>query len=228
MAPLEIPTNDPRPGLAYPMSETRLHRLIVQVARWFLGLFMILQVSGLENLPTAGAAVVAANHLVAFDVFPVQLALPRMVFFMGKAELFQIGFVHSIFRQMGGFPVYRGEHDTWAFEHAQKLLAASQIVAMFPEGTRSRGKGLTLARPGAARLAIEMGCPLVAISVDGIQHLFKKFPQRTVVQVVIAAPIIASRNESPLSLTDALMFTMAKNLPQGLRGAYAQMPKGFE
>ena len=59
---------------------------------------------------------------------------------------------------MGGFPVYRGEHDTWAMEHARKVLQSGQIVAMFPEGTRSRGKGLALAKPGAARLAIEENC----------------------------------------------------------------------
>jgi 1-acyl-sn-glycerol-3-phosphate acyltransferase len=108
------------------------------------------------------------------------------------------------------------------------VLKAGQIVAMFPEGTRSRGKGLALARPGAAKLAIEMGCPLVVISVNGIQHLFKKFPHRTIVQVVIAAPIMPERDESPLSLTDALMFAMAKNLPRNLRGVYAQMPKEFD
>jgi 1-acyl-sn-glycerol-3-phosphate acyltransferase len=188
---------------------------------------MILNVRGLEHLPETGAAVVAVNHLVMFDVFSVQLALPRMVFFMGKAELFQNNFIHTIFRNMGAFPVYRGEKDAWALEHARKILAAGQIVAMFPEGTRSKGKGLALARPGAAKLAIEMRCPVVVVSVDGIQHLFGNFPHRTVVEVVIAAPITPGRDESPLSLTDKLMFTMAQNLPQELRGVYAEMPKGF-
>jgi 1-acyl-sn-glycerol-3-phosphate acyltransferase len=115
LSPLELPADDPRPALEYPLYETRLHKLMVWLARRVFRLVMNLQVSGRENLPAAGAAVVAVNHLVTFDVFPVQLALPRMVFYMGKAELFQIGIVHTIFRQMGAFPVYRGEHDTWAF-----------------------------------------------------------------------------------------------------------------
>lgn len=227
MSPLELPADDPRSGLDYPLCETRLHKLIVWLARRVFRLIMIMRVSGLENLPATGAAVVVANHLVMFDVFPVQLALPRMVFYMGKAELFQVGIIHAIFRQMGAFPIYRGERDTWALDHARKVLEADQIVAMFPEGTRSKGNGLTLARPGAAKLAIDMECPLVVVSVDGIQHLFKKFPRRTLVQVVIAPPITPKRDDSPLSLTDTLMFTMAKNLPQELRGVYAEMPKGF-
>lgn len=227
MSPLEFPTDDPRPRLNYPLHETRLHKLLVWLARRVFRPFMILNVSGLENLPISGAAVVASNHLVTFDVFPVQLALPRMVFYMGKAELFQVGVVHAIFRHLGAFPVYRGERDTWALDHARKVLAAGQIVAMFPEGTRSKGKGLALAKPGAAKLAIEMGCPLVAVSVDGIQNLFKSFPQRAVVNVVIAPVIIPTLHDSPLSLTDRLMFTMAQNLPMELRGVYTEVPRGF-
>jgi len=187
-----------------------------------------LKVEGVENLPKTGAVVVAANHLVTYDVFPLQLALPRMVYFMGKAELFQINILHYAFRHLGAFPVYRGERDTWATQHAREVLATGQMVAMFPEGTRSKGKGLALARPGAAKLAIEMGCPVVAVSVDGIQHLFREFPRRTPVNVVIAPPIFPAKEESPLSLTDKLMYTMAKNLPVELRGVYSELPKGFE
>lgn len=227
MTPLELPVNDPRPHLQYPLHETRMHKLIVWLACRLFPLFVVMKVSGIENLPASGPLVVASNHLVNFDVFPVQLALPRMLFFMGKAELFQIGIVHALFRHMGAFPVYRGEKDAWALEHARKVLMAGQIVAMFPEGTRSQGKGLALAKPGAAKLALEMGCPLLVVSVDGIQNLFKNFPRRTVVNVVIAPPIIPGPGDSPLSLTDRLMFTMAQNLPRELRGVYADVPKGF-
>jgi len=225
---LEIPADDPRPKLHYPLYETGLHRLIVWLAKGVLRPFMAMHVTGLENLPATGAVVVAANHLVTFDVFPVQLALPRMVFYMGKAELFQVGFIHAVFRNLGAFPVYRGEKDLWAMEHARIVLEAGQIVAMFPEGTRSRGKGLALAKPGAARLAIEMGCPVVVVSVDGIQNLFKTFPRRTVVNIVVAPAIHPTKHDTPLSLTDTLMYTMAQNLPEELRGVYAEIPKGFE
>ena len=190
-------------------------------------LFVNLEVSGIENLPSSGAAVVAANHLVLYDVFPLQLALPRMVYYMGKAELFQVDFIHFVFRQMGAFPIYRGEHDVWAMNHARQLLSAGKLVAMFPEGTRSGGKGLALARPGAAKLAIEMNCPLIAVSIDGIQNLFKHFTHRAVVRVVISPPIWPKKEDSPLGLTDTLMFTLAKNLPAELQGVYAQKPQGF-
>ncbi len=226
MSPLELPADDRRPALDYPLYETDLHRLIVWFAHFVLKPFMRMEVSGLENLPVTGAAVVVANHLVMLDVIPVQLALPRMVFFMGKAELFQLAPVHWLFRQMGGFPVYRGEHDTWAIKHARKILQSGQIVAMFPEGTRSRGKGLALAKPGAARLALEANCPVVVLSINGVQDLFIKFPAR--VKVIIAPPIIPAAHAHPLALTDRIMFAMAANLPEDLRGVYAEKAKGFE
>jgi 1-acyl-sn-glycerol-3-phosphate acyltransferase len=227
LSPLELPADDRRPTLDYPLYETGLHRFIIWLAHRVVWPFMQMEVSGLENLPATGAAVVVSNHLVMLDVVPLQLALPRMVFYMGKAELFQIRPIHWLFRQMGGFPVYRGEHDTWAIEHARKVLQSGQIVAMFPEGTRSYGKGLALAKPGAARLALEESCPLIVLSVNGIQDLFKNFPHRTLVKVIIAPPIFPTAHDHPLSLTDKLMFVMASNLPEELRGVYTEKPKGF-
>lgn len=225
MARLELPENDNRERLHYPLYETWLHKLAVWLVRTSLRPFMEMHVRGLENLPAKGAVVVACNHLVTFDVFPLRLALPRMIFYMGKAELFQVGVLHWLFRQLGGFPVYRGEKDAWALGHAARILQHGEIVAMFPEGTRSRGRGLALAKPGAARLAIENQCPLVVVSISGIENLMRRIPRRTRVDVVIAPPIYPDEEDTPLSLTDRMMFTMAANLPEDLRGVYADLPR---
>ena len=227
MSRLEMPTIDPRTKLNYPLTETFIHKMIVWVAHRLFNLFVDMKIYGVENLPKSGPVVIAANHLVMYDVFPLQLALPRMIYYMGKAELFQNVFVHAVFRQLGAFPVYRGERDVWAINHARLILASGQIVAMFPEGTRSNGKGLALARPGAAKLSIEMNCPVVIVSVSGIQNIFKSLPKRTFVEIKISSPILANGDDSPLSLTDKMMFTMAKNLPLELRGVYAEIPNEF-
>src|SRR5438128_10108302 len=118
-----------------------------------------LRATGLENLPSEGGFVLAANHTSNFDPWPLGFPLwpRRQLHFMAKAELFN-PVVGPILRDAGAFPVRRGEHDVEAIETAVRLCREGKIVAMFPEGTR-REKGLRkkfTARPrgGAARIAL--------------------------------------------------------------------------
>lgn len=214
--------DDRRSKITYPVKETSFHRVLVATIDLLFKGLMKLDVTGLENLPKEGAVIVAANHVTNMDVFPMQLALNRPIFFMGKAELFQNTLIHYLFRNLGAFPVYRGERDEWAFQHSLRLLRAGQVLGMFPEGTRSRGRGLKVAKTGAARLSIEVNCPLVPMSIDGSQRFFKGFPRRNKVSIYIGEPILPEKGELPISLTDRVMFSMARNLPVDLRGVYAE------
>jgi len=218
---------DARDKLHYPLQETKLRKFVLAMVRFLFRFIMEMEVEGQANLPPDGAVIIASNHVSNFDAFPLQLALPRPLFFMGKAELFKNPLIHQFFRNLGGFPVYRGERDEWAIRHAGKLLRHRQVLGMFPEGTRSQGRGLKVAKTGAARLALSVNCPILPVAVDGCQHLFKTFPHRTRVRVKIGEPVWPNPDELPLALTDRLMFTLARNLPEELRGVYAEMPKGF-
>ena len=96
---------------------------------------------GAENLPADGCVILAANHLTNFDVFPMQLCLPRPLFFMAKSELHKNPILDAFLRACGAFPVFRGKKDQWAIRHAEKVLEHGQVLAMFPEGSRSKGRG---------------------------------------------------------------------------------------
>ena len=139
---------------------------------------------------------------------------------MGKAELFQNPFQDWLLRQLGGFPVQRGERDTWALQHAEYLLNEGQVLGMFPEGTRSYGKGLGIAKTGTARLALSAQCPVVPVAIFGTQHMLKKFPQRTNIHISIGAPLFPEENESQNTLTKRIMLGIAEMLPIEARGAY--------
>jgi len=160
-------------------------------------------------------------------VFPMQLALPRPIFFMGKAELFKFSLIDILFRNFGAFPVYRGEKDAWALRHARKVLDHGQTLGMFPEGTRSKGRGLGVAKTGTARLAIEASCPIVPMALVGADRFFARFPHRARVIVIFLSPLLPKPDETPLALTDRLMFVLASALPEDMRGVYAEIPKGF-
>ncbi len=201
--------------------ETSLRRLTVAVARTVFRPLMELRVDGLENAPSQGAFILASNHLSNWDVFPMQFALPRTIFFMGKAELFQLRPVSALLRDFGAFPVYRGEKDAWALRHAIGVLDAGQVLGMFPEGHRSRGRGLLPAKTGTARLAIEAHAPIVPMVITGTERFMASFPRRRHVRVLFLQPMHAQSGETPEALTERLMQALAAALPESLRGAYA-------
>lgn len=221
-------SHDARLRKRYYFEETTFRKVLTAGLRLFFSFIEDLTVRGLENLPEKGAIILASNHLTNYDVFPMQLALPRPIFFMGKSELFEQSFLDLVFRQLGGFPVYRGAQDEWAIHHARRVLDHGQVLGIFPEGKRSQGRGLRAGKTGAARLAITSGCPILPLAIWGTQKIFNTFPRRTPVQIRLGELIYASPDDSALALTDHFMFKLADMLPPGMRGVYSSRPPGFK
>lgn len=219
--------NDPRNQKPFAFHATFFRKFLVSVLRQAFRLVMKLEIAGLENFPLEGPVVVACNHVTNLDVFPMQFSLPRPIFFMGKAELFKFPLMDVALRDLGAFPVYRGEKDAWAMRHAQVVLEHGQTLGMFPEGTRNKGRGLGIAKTGTARLAIDTRSPIVPMVITGTDRFLKRFPHRAHVTVDLLPPLMPAPGETPLSLTDRLMFSMAAALPEDMRGVYAEIPKGF-
>jgi 1-acyl-sn-glycerol-3-phosphate acyltransferase len=115
---------------------------------------------------------------------------------MGKAELFKNRALRWFLTSGGAFPVRRGERDAESFKTAVRLARDGGVVAMFPEGTR-RSKGLRkkhVARPhpGAARIALAAGVPLVPAALAGTDRL-----GRAPVRVLYGTPLDPPGNEVP-------------------------------
>lgn len=219
---------DARDRKRFVFHATPLRKLAVTVLSPLFKLIMDLRVCGLEHVPMQGAVILAANHVTNFDVFPMQLSLPRPIFFMAKAELFRFPLMDALLRDLGAFPVYRGEKDAWAMRHARRVLDHGQVLGMFPEGTRSKGRGLGVAKTGTARLAIDAHCPIVPTALTGSDRFFRTFPRRAPVTVTFLPPLLPRPGETPLALTDRLMFALASALPEEMRGVYAERPKGWK
>jgi 1-acyl-sn-glycerol-3-phosphate acyltransferase len=219
---------DPRDQETYAFELTLFRRVLVGTLRILLRFFMQRNVIGMEKLPSEGPVILASNHLTNFDVFTLQLVFMRPLFFMAKSELYKNPIVAAGLRQVGAFPVLRGQRDQWAIRHAEKVLEHNQVLAMFPEGTRSKGKGLRAGKTGVARLALKTGCPIIPIAISGTEKMFKTFPRRTPIEINIGEHISPQPNESTLGLTDRMMFAIADLLPPDLRGVYAKRPAGFE
>lgn len=135
---------------------------------WFKLLFRPI-VSGQENIPRQGAAIITANHRSFWDSAFQAIASPRPIRWMGKSELFKNPILGRLCVQLGAFPVQRGQSDGGAIRVAKGLLKQGQLVALFPEGTRVR-EGIGEPKKGAARLAIEMGVDTIPISIVGTER----------------------------------------------------------
>lgn len=179
-----------------------------------------ISVTGVENLPMTGGAIVACNHLSFFDGFALQFAMPRPIYFMGKEENFKNPFLRFFMYQIGAFPVKRGTYDRGALDQALRILKSGELLGMFPEGTRTYGKGLIEAKGGAAILAIKMDCPIIPVALAGTQHILKRGLKRSEVTVTVCSPVIPDKEMTPVALTQKYMHVMADHLPPALRGIY--------
>ena len=71
----------------------------------------------------------------------MQLVIGRPLCFMSKAELFKIPLFAWGLNRLGSFPVKRGEFDRQSILNASSVLESGLALMMFPEGTRTYGKG---------------------------------------------------------------------------------------
>ena len=163
-----------------------------------LRLYFRVRISGAEHIPKRGAAIIAANHKDFWDAFFIALATKRHVRFMTASET-MCGTPGPLLVRLGAFPVRRGESDQDAIETARVILRAGGLVGVFPEGdTIATADVLGAPHRGAARLALELGVPLVPAAITGTDQLrlgpILK-PKR--VQVAFLPPIAVAAQPSP-------------------------------
>ena len=125
-----------------------------------------LNVEGTENIPKDGPLIIASNHLSLLDPPVIGVAATRKVHFMAKQELF-VPILGDIYKALGAFPVRRGGADRAAIKHGIDILKGNKVLAIFPEGTRSKTGKLGKAEPGALMMASKAMATIVPCCVIG-------------------------------------------------------------
>ena len=128
-----------------------------------------LNVEGTENIPQEGPLVIASNHLSLLDPPVIGVAATRKVHFMAKQELF-VPILGDIYKALGAFPVRRGGADRAAIKHGIDILKDNKVLAIFPEGTRSKTGKLSKAEPGALMMASKAMATIVPCCVIGTDY----------------------------------------------------------
>ncbi|MGL5865133.1 MAG: lysophospholipid acyltransferase family protein [Dermatophilaceae bacterium] len=215
------------------------YRLVIAVVRPWLKVLTRRTWSGAEHLPTHGGWVVCTNHYSYLDVFVVghflvdQGVSPR---FLGKAEVFRMPVIGAIVRAADQIPVHRGSrHAADAYRAAVAAVRAGTCVAIYPEGTLTRDPDLWPMRgkTGAARVALETGCPVIPVANWGAADILAPYSRRLrllprrAVQVRVGEPVdlddLSDRPSTPEVLAEATARIIAAITAEleVLRGARA-------
>lgn len=154
---------------------------------WLFSLWLRWEVFGRENIPTDGPVVIACNHLSLLDPPVLGAAATRQVHFMAKSELFRPSWFGAIIRKLGAFPVRRGAMDRDAIKTGLTILKEKKVLAVFPEGTRSKTGELGRAGGGAFMMAVKMKAKIVPAYIYGTD--LKRHPGWPKVRVIFGKPM---------------------------------------
>lgn len=139
----------------------------------FFRIFVRVRVFGAENLPAEGGVIVAGNHQSMLDMFMIGYRLPRYVKWMAKEELFKNKLIAKIITAMGAYPVNRSVRDLSAARTTFEMLDKGEVIGIFPQGTRVKGKDRTRkARHGIAKFAVGANVPILPVAIWGKIRIF--------------------------------------------------------
>ena len=136
------------------------------------------KVTGIENIPATGPAILASNHLSFIDSMYLPLVIDRPVVFPAKAEYFEakglLGRLWAAYlRSTNQLQIDRdGARSAQAtLQAALDLLRAGELFGFYPEGTRSPDGRLYRGRSGIGWLALNSGAPVIPVAMLGTRKM---------------------------------------------------------
>jgi len=194
---------------------------------------LTITVTGIENLPATGGAVVAINHTSYLDFTFAGLpayrqGLGRRVRFMAKQEVFDHKLTGPIMRSLRHIPVDR-QQGTASYEAAVRNLKDGELVGVYPEATISRSFEIKEFKTGAARMAIEAGVPIVPHIVWGAQRIWTKGHPRKLLRPKVPITVLVGEPIEPtlgVAELNGLLHSRMQHLLERAQEEYGPHPAG--
>ncbi|HKB67019.1 MAG TPA: lysophospholipid acyltransferase family protein [Pyrinomonadaceae bacterium] len=152
--------------------ETALPEWSISLMRPLIGLgskvFWRLEHKGIENIPSSGGLIIAANHQSYGDPFWLAVPIKRPIRFLAWSEAFSWPVVGKAIRLLGAWPLNVQASDPAAIRRSLTWLRDDGVVVIFPEGGRGLPDGSMIRmKAGAVRMALEADVPILPVTVRG-------------------------------------------------------------
>jgi 1-acyl-sn-glycerol-3-phosphate acyltransferase len=153
--------------------------VFLPLLRVFFKSWFRVEVSGIENLPVDGAALVVANHagVLPFDGLMTSVAVHDKHPANRDLRLLAADLVFDM--PMLGQAARKAGHTMACTSDAHRLLAAGELTAVFPEGYKGLGKPFKdryklqrFGRGGFVAAALRTGAPIVPCSIVGSEEIY--------------------------------------------------------
>ncbi len=155
--------------LVMPFNRNHVHRF----ASWYGSMQVLLgakvEVKGLDKLDKNKSYVYVSNHQNNYDLFTVTNAVPENTVSIGKKSIRFIPFFGQLYWLSGNILIDRNNKSKakGTIDKAASKIKNDKIsVWLFPEGTRSYGRGLLPFKTGAFHTAIQAGVEVVPVCMS--------------------------------------------------------------
>ena len=173
------------------------------------------KVSGLDNIPLEGSAIIASNHESYFDFLCFLAISKRWVYYLTKKEHFENIIWGPFMRYTGQIEVDRESSDkTTVYDEVFQVLREGKLLGLFPEGTRSPNGRLQKAYAGMAKIALLAKVPVIPVAMIGTFEILSKFqylPRFRKCQIRIGKPISLDKYYGQ-EVTDELLQEITDNI----------------
>lgn len=135
--------------------------------------FMKVDVRGRERMDPNESYVIVANHQSLVDIYAIYGFLSADIKWVMKKELRSVPFLGWACDLMGHIYIDRSNTESAlaSISEARTRLKPGISVVFFPEGTRSRDGSLGSFKRGAFRFAIDIGKPILPVTVHNTRRV---------------------------------------------------------
>lgn len=150
------------------------------------------RVRGAANVPRSGGVILAANHQSYLDVLILGGACPRQVRYVARRTLWDDPRLAWLITDWGAIPMDRDRPGKDALRSLVATVQSGEVLALFPEGTRTRDGSIGEMRGGLGFLARRAGVPVVPVLVEGAFEAWprgRRLPRRGRVRVAFGRPV---------------------------------------